>query len=232
MMNVAGIIADQKKYFPSHTQQVIEYELEYFIYNGNNYGYYHRGVSQTYGTAKNVSDEYGLTKPSDTTMVTASSYYYGPSNTYFNTFKNLAILGFRYNSYYDGKKIRFENYGAYGASVHTLPDFVYDNVFGRMESHHGVLQRKQSNMAIKEFGMDAGQGFAPEDKSPTLYNQAGGNNLDPSSVFGRNCPSPYYCIQGRLDFADNQEMIDSIESVAVAGATEQVRVFYSGITPY
>lgn len=231
-MNVAGIIADQKKYFPSHAQQVIEYEMEYFLYNGTNYGYYSRGEFQTYGTAKNVSDEYGLTKPSDTTMVTASSLFYGPTNTYYNNPKNLEILGFRYNNYVDGKKIRFENYGSYGTSTSYLPDFVYDNVFGRVESHHGVLQRRPSNMAIKEFGNDAGDGFAPEDTSPTLYAEAGGNNLDPSSVYARTCPSPYYCLQGRLDFADNLEMIASIESVAVAGATEQVRVFYSGITPY
>ena len=230
-MNVAGIIADQKKYFPPHTQQVIEYELDYFIYNGNNYGYYNRGIYSTYGAAKNVSDEYGLTKPSDTTMVTAKTLYYGPNNFYYTVANTLDILGFRYNNYYDGKKIRFENYGQYGTSDNTLPDFVYDNVFGRMESHHGVLQRKPFNMAIKEFGIDAGDGFAPEDTYPTLYDQAA-SDLDPSAVFARYCPSPYYCLQGRLDFADNLEMITSIESVAVAGATEQVRVFYSGITPY
>ena len=231
MMNVAGIIADQKKYLPTHTQQVIEYEFEYFIYNGSNYGYYYLTSSQNYGSAKNVSDEYGLTKPSDTTMVTAGSFFYGPTNTYTNIAKTLDILNIRYNSYVDGKKIRFENYGSYGTNNSSLPDFVYDNVFGRMESHHGVLQRKPFNMAIKEFGIDAGNGFAPEDTFPTLYDQDAGD-LDPSSVFARNCPSPYYCQQGKLNFADNQEMIDSVESVAVTGAVEKVRVFYSGITPY
>ena len=59
--------------------------------------------------------------------------------------RNLNILNFRYNSYYDGKKIRFENYGAFGTNDNTLPDFVYNNVFGRVESHHGVLQRKPLN---------------------------------------------------------------------------------------
>lgn len=231
-MNVVGIIADQKKYFPSHTQQVIEYELEYFVYNGNNYGYYYLSSSQNYGSAKNVSDEYGLTKPSDTTMVTATSIFYGPSNTYYNNPKNLPILNFRYNNYYDGTKIRFENYGSFGSSSTYLPDYKYDNVFGRMECHHGVLQRKPYNMAIKEFGNDAGDGFNPEDTSPTLYNQTGATNLDPTTVSPRYCPSPYYCQQGKLDFKDNAEMIASIQSVAVAGATEQVRVFYSGITPY
>lgn len=230
-MNVVGIIADQKKYFPAHTQQVIEYELEYFLYNGNNYGYYYLTSSQNYGSAKNVSDEYGLTKPSDTTMVTAQSVFNGQTNVYTNTAKTLNILNFRYNNYYDGKKIRFENYGAYGANANLLPDFVYDNVFGRVETHHGVLQRRPLNSATKEFGTDAGDNFSPENTSPTTLYSAD-TDLDPSSVYARNCPSPYYCIQGRLDFADNAEMITSIESVAVAGAVEKLRVFYSGITPY
>lgn len=230
-MNVAGVIADQKKYFPSHTQQVIEYELEYFIYSGNNYGYYYLSATQNYGSAKNVSDEYGLTKPSDTTMVTAITAYNSTSHAYSNNPRNLNILNFRYNSYYDGKKIRFENYGAFGTNDNTLPDFVYNNVFGRVESHHGVLQRKPLNMAIKQFGTGAGGNFSPEDTYPSVYT-LNAADLDPSSVFARNCPNLYFCQQGRLDFADNQEMIDSMESVAVAGAVEKVRVFYSGITPY
>lgn len=230
-MNVVGIISDQNKYFPTHTQQVIEYELEYFIYSGTNYGYYYLSPTQNYGTSKNVSDEYGLTKPSDTTMVTANSVYNGQTNAYTNAAKNLNILNFRFNNYISGKKIRFENYGAYGTSNETLPDFKYDNVFGRMECHHGVLQRRPQNSAIKEFGPDAGDSFSPENTSPvSLY--LADTDLDPSGVFSRNCPSPYFCQQGRLDFADNQEMIDSMESLTVTGAVEKLRVFYSGIIPY
>ena len=223
MMNVAGIIADQNKYLPTHTQQVIEFEFEFFLYNGGNYGYYYLTSSQNYGSAKNVSDDYNLNYFSDVSMQAAKR-----ETGTTGAFSQLSLIpSMRYNVYIDGAKIRFEHYAAYGGTTPNI-DFSEDPAFLRVENKYGFLQRSPNGKAVTEND-DAVKIF---DSSPSML-IAGANDYDPTPGIGRNCNNPYYCIQTRLEFFDAPMVSKMAESYSLgSGTSETVRVYFAGTADY
>lgn len=222
MMNVAGIIADQNKYLPTHTQQVIEYEFEFFLYVGGNYGYYRLSASQQYGTAKNVSDEYNLSYSSDLTMRAAKN-----ETGTAGAFGSLSVIpSMRYNVYSDGAKIRFEHYAGYGSTPPTV-DFSIDPAFLRVENKYGFLQRFPDGRA-----QAGGNDVEIFDSNPSML-ITGANDYDPRDAVGRNCPSPYFCIQSRLEFFDAPMVSKMAASYALgSGTSETLRVYFAGTDEY